>query len=75
MYYHLLTIKAEDKLYTRHTSDSLINLIVKFYDEHGDKNKLIEAYYYQGSVYRDLHDAPSALESNGNLVFLSRALR
>ena len=30
MYYHLLTIKAEDKLYTRHTSDSLINLIVKF---------------------------------------------
>ena len=74
MYYHLLTIKAEDKLYTRHTSDSLINLIVKFYDEHGDKNKLIEAYYYQGSVYRDLHDAPSALDAFREVISRSKEL-
>ncbi|MDE6799412.1 MAG: tetratricopeptide repeat protein [Phocaeicola sp.] len=74
MYYHLLTIKAKDKLYIRHTSDSLINLIVKYYNEHGDKNKLIEAYYYQGSVYRDLHDAPSALDAFHEVISRSKEL-
>ena len=33
MYWHLLTIQAKDKLYITHTSDSLINSIVKFYNE------------------------------------------
>ena len=74
MYYHLLTIKAEDKLYTRHTSDSLINLIVKFYNKYGDKNKQIEAYYYQGSVYRDMNDAPSALDAFHEVISRSKEL-
>ncbi|WP_300694400.1 tetratricopeptide repeat protein [uncultured Phocaeicola sp.] len=74
MYYHLLTIKAKDKLYIRHTSDSLVNLIVKYYNEHGDKNKQIEAYYYQGSVYRDLHDAPSALGAFHEVISRSKEL-
>ena len=74
MYYHLLTIKAEDKLYTRHISDSLINLIVKFYNKYGDKNKQMEAYYYQGSVYRDLHDAPSALDAFHEVISRSKEL-
>lgn len=74
MYYHLLTIKAKDKLYIRHTSDSLVNLIVKYYNEHSDKNKLIEAYYYQGSVYRDLHDAPSALDAFHEVISRSKEL-
>ena len=62
MYYHLLRIKANDKLYITHTSDSLINRIVEFYKAHDDKERLTEAYYYQGSVYRDLHNAPQAVE-------------
>ena len=74
MYYHLLTIKAKDKLYTRHTSDSLINLIVKFYNKYGDKNKQIEAYYYQGSVYRDMNDAPSALDAFHEVISRSKEL-
>ncbi len=74
MYYHLLTIKAKDKLYTRHTSDSLINLIVKFYNKYGDKNKQIEAYYYQGSVYRDMNDAPSALDTFHEVISRSKEL-
>ena len=49
MYYHLLRIKANDKLYITHTSDSLINRIVEFYKAHDDKERLTEAYYYQGS--------------------------
>ena len=33
MYCHMLRIKAEDKLYIPHTSDSLINRIVRFYEQ------------------------------------------
>lgn len=63
IYYRLLTIKAEDKLYIPHTSDSLINMVVDFYKKYGDTDKLMEAYYYQGSVYRDLNDAPRAIKA------------
>ena len=62
MYWHLLTIQAKDKQYIVHTSDSLINSIVEFYEGCGDKEKLMMAYYYQGSVYRDMNDAPRALK-------------
>lgn len=63
MYWHLLTIQAKDKQYIVHTSDSLINRIVEFYEGYGDKAKLMMAYYYQGSVYRDMNDAPRALKA------------
>ena len=63
MYWHLLTIQAKDKQYIVHTSDSLINRIVEFYEGYGDKAKLMMAYYYQGSVYRDMNDAPRALKT------------
>ena len=63
MYYHLLNIQAKDKLYITHTDDSLINRIVTYYENYGDKDKLMLAYYYQGSVYRDLNDAPRALKA------------
>ena len=63
MYWHLLTIQADDKQYITHTSDSLINRIVKFYEQYGDKSKLMLAYFYQGSVYRDMNDAPEALNA------------
>ena len=63
IYWHLLTIQAKDKQYIVHTSDSLINFIVTFYKGYGDKGKLMMAYYYQGSVYRDMNDAPRALKA------------
>lgn len=63
MYYHLLTHQAKDKLYMKPQSDSLINRIVAFYDETDDKDKRMLAYYYQGSAYRDLNDAPRALKA------------
>lgn len=61
MYYGLLTTKAQDKKYIRHKSDSLMKKVVRFYESHGDKEKLMEAYYYLGSVYRDMRDAPRAV--------------
>lgn len=63
MYYHLLCIQAKDKQYINHTDDSLINRIVDFYKNRNEANKLMMAYYYQGSVYRDMNDAPRALKA------------
>jgi len=62
MYYRLLCIKANDKAYIPHTSDSLILPVLHYYIEKGDKRHLPEAYYYAGRVYRDLKDAPQALD-------------
>lgn len=62
MYYRLLCIKANDKAYIPHTSDSLILPVLHYYIEKGDEQHLPEAYYYAGRVYRDLGDAPQALE-------------
>ena len=71
MYYHLLTIQAKDKQYITHTSDSLINRIVSFYEDYGDKDRLMLAYFYQGSVYRDMNDAPRALKAFQQAVDLN----
>lgn len=62
MYHRLLEVKAADKAYVTHTSDSLIRDIVTYYEDRGDKRLLPEAYYYAGRVYRDLGDAPEALK-------------
>ena len=74
MYYHLLTIQAKDKLYIPHTNDSLINLIVSFYQSSGNKDRLMLAFYYQGSVYRDLNDAPRALKAFQQVLNLGEGL-
>lgn len=62
MYYRLLTIQAKDKAYITHTSDSLIKTVVEYYEDQKDRKLLPEAYYYAGRVYRDLGDAPRALD-------------
>ena len=62
MYYRLLQIKAKDKAYITHTSDSSILRIVQYYEKKRDSPHLMEAYYYAGRVYSDLNDAPQALE-------------
>lgn len=72
MYYNLLKIKAEDKLYIPHTSDSLIKIITEFYQDYGDYEKLMEAYYYLGSTYRDMNDAPRALLAFQEVVNISK---
>lgn len=61
-YYQLLCIKANDKAYIRHTSDSLILPVLQYYIKKNDNRHLPEAYYYAGRVYRDLEDAPQALK-------------
>lgn len=62
MYYYLLYTKAKDKAYIPHTSDSLMQRVLHYYQSNKDKKHLPEAYYYTGCVYRDLGDAPQALD-------------
>ena len=61
-YYYLLTLKAADKSFIPHTSDTLARRIVAHYEEGGDERLLPEVYYYAGRVYRDIGDAPQALD-------------
>lgn len=63
MYHALLKIKAKDKLYIPHKSDSLIKSIVQYYEDYGTPDQLMEAYYYLGSTYRDMGDAPRAVRA------------
>ncbi len=61
-YYALLRIKTGDKTNVKHTSDTTILRLVDYYENGGDRHLLPTAYYYAGRVYRDLQDAPKALD-------------
>lgn len=60
-YFSLLKIKAADKAYIRHSSDSAIMEVLKYYEDHKSDVHYPEALYYGGRVYSDLGDYPSAL--------------
>lgn len=60
-FYRLLRIKADDKNYIAHKTDSVIRRIVDYYERRPADSLLAQAYYYAGSVYRDLNDAPEAI--------------
>lgn len=61
-YYDFLTIKAKDKAYIQHTSDSLILDVISYYENFSPSPLYSEALYYGGRVYRDMGDAPTALQ-------------
>ena len=61
-FYTLLQIKANDKAYVRHTSDSAILRIINYYSRHKQSEYYPEALYYGGRVYSDIGDAPTALK-------------
>lgn len=60
-YYDLLSIKAADKAYITHSSDSLILDVIDYYSSHKSSGLYPLALYYGGRVYRDLGDYPTAL--------------
>lgn len=61
-YYELLSIKAKDKAYITHTSDSLILTTIDYYESNPDDRLTPMALYYGGRVYSDLGDYPTALQ-------------
>ena len=60
--YALLGIRLHDKAYILPTSDSCICELVSYFEKNGTNKDRQEAYYYAGSVYRDLQDTPRSLE-------------
>lgn len=58
--YNLLAIKARDKAYIRHTSDSVIAPMLAWFSTHST-GRYAEALYYAGRVYSDLGDHSTAL--------------
>lgn len=60
-YYDLLSIKAEDKAYIKHTSDSTVIKVIEYYSDVDDE-LYFQALYYGGRVYSDMGDTPTALQ-------------
>lgn len=59
-YHDFLSIKARDKAYVEHTSDSLILDVMDYYHSH-HQELYPEALYYGGRVYSDLGDLSTAI--------------
>ena len=57
----LLEIRLRDKAYITHTSADTIKNLCSYFDKSGTDKERQEAYYYMGSVYRDLNDYPNAI--------------
>lgn len=60
-FYNFLRIKAADKAYITHQSDSLIRDVLDYYSSH-HSGLYPEVLYYGGRVYSDLGNYPTALE-------------
>lgn len=60
--YDLLAIRLNDKADNIPSSDIVIRKLVEYFEEKGSTAEKQEVNYYAGSVYRDLHDTPRALE-------------
>ena len=54
--------ERQNQDYVKFTSDSLMKEVVKYYDNYGTAAEQIRAHYMLGCVYRDLRDAPMALQ-------------
>lgn len=61
-YFDFLTIKAKDKAYVVHTSDSLIRDVIHYVSSHEKEGYYAEALYYGGRVYSDLGDLPTSID-------------
>ena len=62
MRYELLYHKAMNKACITFTSDGVMKEVVDYYAHHGSANERMLANYVLGCVYRDMHEAPLALE-------------
>ena len=61
-YRDFLTIKASDKGYVKHTSDSLYLTVKDYFSSHYSREMLPEVLYYGGRVYSDMGSYPVALQ-------------
>lgn len=62
MYYELLLADAQNKTYVDFTTDSIMKEVAHYYDRHGSANERMRAHYLLGCSYRDMGEAPMALQ-------------
>ena len=69
MRYDLLRVSCKNKMFVSLAGEEEAMLgVVGYYDEHGDADEKMESCLLMGSVYRDMGDAPMALEWFGKAV-------
>lgn len=68
-YDHILDLAEKQNLaFDSITNLDSIKMAVAFFDDHGTANEQIRAYYLLGCAYRDMGDAPNALDNYQNAV-------
>lgn len=60
--FFLVRLRVQDKADIIPESDLIAKQLLGYYEQKGTKADKQEVYFYAGSVYRDLHDTPRALE-------------
>ena len=69
MRYDLLRVSCMNKMFVPlNVEEKLMKQVVAYYDEYGDADEKMESCLLMGSVYRDMGDAPMALEWFGKAV-------
>ena len=68
MRYRLLQAEAMNKTWEVFTTDSAMLQVVAYYDKHGTANDRLLANYLLGCVYRDMEEAPKAIECYQNAI-------
>lgn len=63
MKYQLLKLQAQNKAFVDFTTDSIAKDLVKYYDRNGNANEKMMSHYLLGCTYRDLGEAPKAVDS------------
>ena len=63
MQYQLHRQNAVNKTSDKFTSDSLCQVLVSYFDQHGSVNERVLAHYLLGRAYTDMGDAPQAINS------------
>ena len=56
----LLVTQAHDKNYVVHTSDSIIDVAVRYFGERGEPQLYSKALYYKGRIWQDLGETEKA---------------
>lgn len=68
VFHCLLKAKSKEECNQLHSSESKMRYVVDYYRKNGPSDKLAEAYYLLACVFRDLNDAPLALEYYQNVI-------
>ena len=56
-------LERQNREYEDFTTDSLAKELVDYFDRHGTANERLRAHYILGCVYRDLGEAPRAVDA------------